>query len=294
MPDNENLDPRNLTFSQAQGYEALPGPLALEELSRDARRELWDLLYKYVIQFSGLDLSRVRRLTGDWRSIARTLHSEILKSPLDQFDSRTQSFSDNYRALILRTLPFNRVFDLLQIIMRHDHCPPEFVMEVKVVFERCRLAYLVDTNGPPTILPMSTRQEGEAVSEAIRTFRTIGLTGAETHLRKAADLINQGDWSGSVRESIHCVESIARRLAPDASKSLAPALKSLEKNHPLHPALREAFSKLYGYTSDEEGIRHPLINSSSSHSGRDEAVFMLGACASFASYLWRVNQGHQK
>ena len=293
MLDYENPDPRYLTFSQAQGYEALPGPLALEELSRDARRELWDLLYSHVFQFSKSDLYGVRTMAADWSAVARILHSEMLKRPLDQFDSRVQSFSDNYRELILRTLPFNRVFDLFQIVMRHDYCPPEFIMEVKVIFERCRLAYLVDTNGPPTILPMSTRQEGEAVSEAIRTFRTIGLTGAETHLRKAADLINQGDWSGSIRESIHCVESIARRLAPDATKSLSPALKSLEKNHPLHPALREAFSKLYGYTSDEEGIRHPLIDGSDSRSGRDEAVFMLGSCASFASYLWRVNQGHQ-
>ncbi len=293
MPDNENLDPRNFTFSQAQGYETLPGPLALEELSRDARRELWDLLYNHVIQSSRSDYG-VQFMAADWSAIARTLHSEIMKRPLDQFNNRTRRFLDDYRELVLRTLPFNRVFDLLQIVMRHDRCQPEFVMGVKVIFERCRLAYLVDTNGPPTILPMSTREEGEAISDAIRTFHTTGLTGAETHLRKAADLINQDDWSGSIRESIHCVESIARGLAPDAAKSLAPALKSLEKNHPLHPALREAFSKLYGYTSDEEGIRHPLINSSSSHSGRDEAVFMLGACASFGSYLWRVNQGHQK
>ena len=37
MADNQELDPREVTFSQAQGYEKLPGPLALEELSGDAR-----------------------------------------------------------------------------------------------------------------------------------------------------------------------------------------------------------------------------------------------------------------
>ena len=89
---------------------------------------------------------------------------------------------------------------------------------------------------------------------------------------------------------MHAVESVARLLDPGASKTLGPALASLEKSGHLHPALKDAFSKLYGYTSDEEGIRHSLVFQSQSPAGRDEAVFMLGACASFASYLWRRHQ----
>ena len=44
MTDNEDLDPRKLTFSQAQGYEPIPGPLALGLLSEEARIRLWDCL----------------------------------------------------------------------------------------------------------------------------------------------------------------------------------------------------------------------------------------------------------
>ena len=93
-----------------------------------------------------------------------------------------------------------------------------------------------------------------------------------------------------MRESIHAVESVARQLAPGSSKSLKQALNSLEDSGRLHHALRDAIDKLYGYTSDEEGIRHPLIENATSPVGQDEAVFMLGACASFASYLWRRHQ----
>ena len=286
MQEKEGMDPRKLTFSQAQGYESLPGPLALGELSSDARLRLWDLLYSSV-QASSL----YSYLGSDWGSIAIDLHCEFLKRPLEEFGlSERDEFFGIYRNRILHDLEFNKLFDLLQIIMRHPDCPTEFITSVKGLFERFQLAYYVDTNGPPTIFPMSTRQEGEAFADAIQTLREAGLAGAETHLRKAADLINQGDWSGSIRESIHSVESVARRLAPDSAKTLEPALRSLQERHLIHPALKEASSRLYGYTSDEEGIRHPLINSSDSSSGRDEAVFMLGACASFASYLWRVTQ----
>lgn len=92
-----------------------------------------------------------------------------------------------------------------------------------------------------------------------------------------------------MRESIHAVESTARRFDPNA-RTLAPALKSLEKTAALHPALKRAFSNLYGYTSDEQGIRHALIDNPPGHVGQDEAVFMLGACASFSSYLARKHR----
>ena len=114
------------------------------------------------------------------------------------------------------------------------------------------------------------------------------------HLRRASECINAGDWAGSVRESIHSVESVARQLDSGAAKTLEPALKSLEKRGALHTALKDAFSKLYGYTSDEQGIRHALLDQPEANVGIDEAVFMLGACASFASYLWRKHQPGEK
>ena len=186
-------------------------------------------------------------------------------------------------------LEFNEIFDLFQMIMRHPNCPDNFISEVAELFKQCQLAYVVHTEQPVIILPAVTEQEGEALIGAIGELRQAGLHGAETHLKRAGELINEGEWADAVRESIHAVESVARLLAPDAN-TLGPALAELERGGRLHPALKEAFNRLYGYTSDEEGIRHPLIENATSPVGLDEAVFMLGACASFASYLWRRHQ----
>ena len=158
---------------------------------------------------------------------------------------------------------------------------------MKRVFFECRLAYMIDEGQPPTIVPAVTPEEGAAVVDALRTLREAGLDGGAAHLRNASTCINAGDWAGSVRESIHAVESVARQLDPAASGTLGPALKSLKKSGALHPALGKAFDKLYGYTSDEQGIRHALLDEPNADVGMDEAVFMLGACASFVSYLWR-------
>ena len=76
----------------------------------------------------------------------------------------------------------------------------------------------------------------------------------------------------------------ARRLNESASKGLGPALTTLEKSITIHPALKRGFLSIYGYTSDQEGIRHAI------HEGKVEvdvtdAAFMFGACASFVTYL---------
>ena len=293
MTNNEELDPRRLTFSQAQGYEQIPGPLALEEFSDEARIKLWNLLVLIPSGPFSPETSNVLELDYDWHSIMEMLHRDFLVRPMDDFPRRrllpNNPFVATYKPGILRDLSFNRVFDLFQMIMRHPRCPVNFTVEVAAMFRECRLAYVVDLEQPVTILPAVTEQEGETILGAIKEFREAGLHGAEAHLKKAAELVNGGDWPGAVRESINAVESVARLLAPDAN-TLGPALAALEQNGRFHPALKEAFSRLYGYTSDEEGIRHPLIESATSPVGQDEAVFMLGACASFASYLWRRHQ----
>ena len=141
-------------------------------------------------------------------------------------------------------------------------------------------------DGRPCVVPRVSRETGEATRQAIETVRDGGMDGAAAHLRRAAEHINARQYADSVVDSIHAVDSVARVIDPKASGTLGPALDSLEKAEVLkHPALKQAFKKLYGYTSNEQGMRHPLIDRSAADVGQDEAVFMFGACASFAAYL---------
>ena len=278
-------DPRNLTFSQAQGYEEIPGPLKLEELPPEARTRIWNVFYSDLDQSSETDIVGGRWVVGVWREILRAKHVRHDNLPLDEWSAEFRPICQRLRRDI-ETMPFNKVFDLLRFVVRHSKCPPIFVRMMMRVFTECRLAYKIDKGKPPTIVPAVTGVEGDVVIESLKTLREAGLRGSTEHLRNACDCINKGDWAGSIRESIHTVESVARNLAPEA-KTLKPALASIADHGGLHPALKDGFNKLYGYTSDEQGVRHPLLDSEKAKVGMDEAVFMLGACASFASYLWR-------
>ena len=279
-------DPRNLTFSQAQGYEEIPGPLKLEQLPPKARIQIWNVFYRFIDATKKFDLYRNVYVGGVWEQILRAKHASHDNRPLDEWND---SFEYQRRQLrdAVQSLRFNQVFDLIQFVMCHPQCSKEFVGQMKEAFMSSKLAYTIDVAEPPTIIPAVTEAEGDSIIEAMQTLRKAGLDSSASHLREASECVNRGDWAGSIRESIHAVESVARQLAPKASGTLGPAMASLEKRQTLHPALKEAFSKLYGYTSDEQGIRHALLDKPSANVGMDEAVFMLGACASFASYLWR-------
>lgn len=51
----------------------------------------------------------------------------------------------------------------------------------------------------------------------------------------------------------------------------------------MHSDLKEAFKKLYGYTSDADGIRHALMDES--NLDFEDAKFMLVSCSAFTNYL---------
>lgn len=282
------IDPRNLTFSQAYGYEELPKQLKLEELSEEARTKLWNLLYRRLHKTRILHPIGSSYVGRPWASVFEDIHVDFLALPADEFNNEFGYLCRFYRHRLTHD-SFHMVFDLLLAIMRHPGCPQDFCQSIATTFDRCRLAYVVDLTPPATIYPAVTKEEGEAVLRATADLGKAGLAGAVSHLRKASECISQGDYPGAVRESIHAVESAARQIDPNA-KTLGPALKSLERAGALHPALEKAFSNLYGYTSDEQGIRHALIDNQQANVAQDEAVFMLGACASFSSYLARKHR----
>ena len=182
MVDGKELEPRELTFSQAQGYEEIPGTLALEKVDYEARLKLWNLLYISAWVDTTAKFG-YWSTNPQWVPILETLHTDFFRRPIDDLDTSPSG----YKGAILDVLPFYKLFDLLQIIMRHQNCPGKFIADVVKLFDECLLAYVVDTNGPATILPAVTEREGQAIVGALHELHEAGLTGAGTHLRNAGD-----------------------------------------------------------------------------------------------------------
>ena len=293
MTDNRDDSFNNLTFSQRHGYARLPEPMQLEEVSDDLRRELWNETRKLLLSLISFNIySGGRHFTSEGRHFAERILGKLLKKPEDEIDtSKYRIILNDLKSVIIRG-KFNIVLDLIEIIANDTLGKVEFAHTISSLADSFSAAYRLDTTrGPFRFFPRSSKEQGEAAKQATETIHGAGMDGASTHLRNATVNINSGQYSNAVRDSIHAVESVACMIDPRANKTLGAALDSLVTVGLLdHPGLKQGFKKLYGYTSDEQGIRHALLDQDSPNVGLDEAVFMFGACASFAAYLVSKHQ----
>jgi hypothetical protein len=67
------------------------------------------------------------------------------------------------------------------------------------------------------------------------------------------------------------------------ASTLGAALKVLGDKVEIHKALQGGFEKIYGWTSDGDGIRHALMGEN--NLGPEDARYMLVACSAFVNYL---------
>lgn len=125
--------------------------------------------------------------------------------------------------------------------------------------------------------------------EAIDQASCSPYDSVNIHIKKALSLYSDRknpDYENSIKESISAVEAMCSIITgmTGASATLGATLKKLEDNGVvIHGALREAFSKMYGYTSDASGIRHGGIDFKNAPA--EDAKYMLVSCSAFVNYL---------
>ena len=286
---NKNEEFYKLTFSQREGKAPLPEPMKLESVPQRFRNLVWRAIGTEIEHLTD------RLYGGYFESVGIPKIIESYKFDVEQrrHDEIPNSIPKNDRSFTKKIVidgEFHEIITIVEYILRHEQCSDKLKASLEEAFDKSPIAYFVKSvNGKPTVFPRINREAGEATKKAMETIQDGGMESANVHLKKAAEHINMREYGGSIRESIHAVESVARNLSK-SKNSLTPALKTLEKEGLLNRVLRIAFEKLYGYTNSEQGIRHSLLDRDNADVGLEEAVFMFGACASFAAYLVHKQQ----
>lgn len=204
-----------------------------------------------------------------------------------------QGYSFDWRAvydsnihMVVAEGSYNEVLDIIWFVCEwlYNNIVPQtdaFYEMFNSVFEQESVGYrFVDTK----IVAITDENEIAEINMACNCK----FDGCKSHMKKAvgflADMENK-DYKNSIKESISAVESVCQIIVGDDKATLGQALKVLKNNGlNLHSALERAMSALYGYTSDEGGIRHceGLFESNVSF---EEAKFMLVSCSAFLNYL---------
>lgn len=260
----------------------VPPPLQLNSLSDELRMGLWNDFCTHVFRSHGL--------TGDeWMRPARMLYREI-GFPVDEVHSFGSARARIKEWFFQQTLPWYSVFNLMEFCVQNSAhvCtdPRERAAILPVAINRTleehNSGYRVIGD---TLAPITNAEEMDAVQEAA-SMRAAGSDGARIHIQAAIQALSakpSPDYRNCIKESISAVESVVKVIIGQRGGDLKAALEKFHRAAPLHGALKDGLVKLYGYTSDEGGIRHGLIDEPTV--GFDDAKFMLVACSAFVNYL---------
>lgn len=133
------------------------------------------------------------------------------------------------------------------------------------------------------VIPITSGEELACVEKA----QSSPYYNVNTHIKKATELFSNRptpDYENSIKESISAVEALCCIIVDNKKATLGQALKKIEdQGITIHPAFISGISSLYGYASDEGGIRHGSIDFTGANS--EDAKYMLVSCSAFVNYL---------
>lgn len=273
-------------FSQRQGLKPVKVAIQLNDMDTDLRSGLWSLLIMYF--FQEVSIYEFRPDSNDPSgkyafSLCRQLWFRYFKHPLDTL-AGLWSEASNYLRKYFFSCQWNEAYDFVEFVglaYADKSATARFQKACNDLFEREVSGYrFVDGR----IAPITSEEEIVTVEEAAN----IGgrMKPAAAHFLRALQFLadrKSPDYRNSIKESISGVEAACKLLAEKPKADLNDGLRKLKEKVSLHPALEKAFASMYGYTSDEQGIRHSLLDESSLTF--EDAKFMLVSCAAFVNYL---------
>jgi hypothetical protein len=267
---------KKLTFAQAEGLAAPPRQLHRQEMPLVLRSRLAEVFRAWLHE----DSPHSNFASGASKAVLLDLWINHLGRMGSQFPARISDIWNNIETYFVSGT-YSDIFGIVQFCIRHRKMHPAKVARIEKILEEERAAFrIVDRD---TLVPVGSEHELATIADALGATSTVRLAGAHAHLRNAAQRLTSGAFADSVRESIHAVEATARLIEP--TDKLSDALTRLETSAGLHGAMKRGFTSLYGYASDEQGVRHPLLEAGDANVDEADALFMLGACAAFVTYL---------
>lgn len=275
-------------FSQRKGISPLTKAIQRESLDEDLRTAFWNALcLRLWDRWSPSDAYGLQPQDGAFVEVlVSNIWMHLFKRPKDDQppfhpDLRRSAYRE--LRLVVLSAEWWECLDLIEFIVKNVPADfdPKLTKIINSVLESENSAYRVIGD---EIAEISDEHEIEPIQTALES----GPASCRQHFARALELLSdrkQPDYRNSIKESVSAVESACRVIADQPKATLGDCLKVINSRRPLHPAFKDALSKLYGYTSDSDGIRHSLTDNGSNLTFAD-AKFMLATCSAFVNYLW--------
>jgi hypothetical protein len=281
-----------MTFSDRLGITTPKHVLQLDSIDSELQSGLWEACTEFYVR----DFDVAGGLVGPTlRAFLRDIYLNHFKITTDNIEFLSNAEITKQKEMFFRCDWFE-AYNYLEFISgcasrafeprgnpqvpdpkKHDD---SFRHRVNFFLEREKSAYRFVGE---VIVPISSTIEIQSIEQALSAGDK--FAGARSHIQHAVVLFGkkpEPDYRNAVKEAISAVESAVRVITSEPKATLGDALKKLDAIKTLHPAFKQAMDKLYGYTSDEGGIRHSLIDLSKVDEA--DAKFMIVTCSAFMNF----------
>lgn len=273
-----------LNFSQRMGLAPAKKAAQVGQIDLDLMNSLWNVIAIYAFS-TYVPLYRTnpdQLYDSNFYDLAKKVYSDFFKVPVDSISTSWSSFKLAIRNNFF-AMEWHRAYTFLEFLVEVNYHGNSQILieEFNKVLARENSAYRFVAG---LMTPITSGEEVQEIESAI--VNADRYAGVRTHLQTALVLLTDRenpDYRNSIKESISAVESLAKKLVGDDKATLGQALKTLETKHGLHSSLKSAFTTLYGYTSDANGIRHGLLDGANPCTKAD-ARFMLICCSAFINF----------
>jgi AbiJ N-terminal domain 4 len=242
-----------MRFSQRIGKTPTAKLVQRESIDEELRNSLWSsltVIYWNSYRAPGNDyMNRNDYVQGsNLEHLVLRLWLHFFKQPIDTVDEYWEHCLDRLRKRYFKA-PWYEVLDFVEFVAENgpEDAKKPFIEMSNTFLERENSAYRFVNE---TITEITSQAEIDEVETAIQAATP--YAGVRTHLVSALALMSDRenpDYRNSIKESISAVESLAKQVSGESTATLGAVLKSLERDQKLHPALKSAFSSLYGYTN---------------------------------------------
>lgn len=276
---------RRRTFSQRRGITPVSEKIQTDGIDDALRTALWNAVNKEMRSIPGFFPEGYREV-GLISSFSEAIWDRHFKRPVDTRPADSKEIYNELRRHFLGAEWFE-VYNFLEAVLQwwpdYQNVGYRESLQARLndALERERSGFrFIDF----LAVQITDAEEIKSIEEAIRDDR---FAAVSEHLSTALHHLSRRptpDFRNSIKESISAVEAMAREVTGKKKATLPDALDALARSKkPLHPALRGALEKLYGYTSDDAGIRHAL--EAEPDLSLADARFMLVACSAFVNLL---------
>lgn len=262
-------------FSERKGIKHFSDIVQVNSLNERTRNKI----YSATIELIEKDKKR-----GEFIEYIYTEIFSLTKNDIPIKSSEFGVFSDYYAdveneiLLNLRNCEYHEVFDFIEGIIkgiRLDNHKKWYIEEIEKIFKEENVNYKIIGD---FITDIVDENQIDSIEETINNPYKV----VSEHYSKAIEqLYSVKDYANSIKESISAVEAMCQ-IINGSKETLGKALNNLKIA--IHPALKRAYSNIYGYTSDEKGIRHSN-GLDEENSTFEEAKYMLISCSAFVNYL---------